>query len=233
MSDGYFSIELERDELNRYFGGGIPKNSLILLEGVDGAGKSLVCQRLTYSLLQNKNELTYISTELNTLDFIKQMDSLNYSIRNDLLYRRLMFITLVPFLGTVKFEEDFIEKIIKSPKLFEKEVIIFDTLSFLLVKKDAGEEAYYKIMNFFRKLNNLNKTVIFTVDPSQIDEKFLMLLRNMSDLFIQINLGSFGGETTRVMSVKRFKRPKDIFLDKISFRVEPKEGLIIEIGGFS
>ena len=233
MHEEYFSVDLERDELNRYFGGGIPKNMLMLIEGVDGAGKSLTCQRLLYSLLLHEHSVTYVSTELNTLDFIKQMDSLNYSIRNFLLHNKLMFITMVPFLGTVRFEEDFIEKIISSPKLFEKEIIIFDTLSFLLVKKNAGEEAYYKIMNFFRKLNNLNKTVIFTVDPSQIDEKFLMLLRNMSDLFIQINLGAFAGETTRVMNIKRFKRPKDIYLDKISFRVEPKEGLIIEIGGFS
>ena len=233
MQEDYFSIDLERDELNRYFGGGIPKNSLILFEGVDGAGKSLLCQRFIYSLLQNKTQVTYISTELNTLDFIKQMDSLNYSVRNDLLYQKLLFITMVPFLGTVKFEEDFIDKIIKTPKLFEKEVIIFDTLSFLLVKKNAGEEAYYMIMNFFRKLNNLNKTVIFTVDPSQIDEKFLMLLRNMADMFIQITLGNFAGETTRVLNVKRFKRPMGIYLDKIAFRVEPKEGLIIEIGGYS
>ena len=233
MQEEYFSIDLERDELNRYFGGGIPKNSLILLEGVDGGGKSLVCQRLTYSFLQNNSQVTYISTELNTLDFIKQMDSLNYPIRNELLHHKLMFVTMVPFLGTVKFEDDFIDKIIKSPKLFEKEIIIFDTLSFLLVKKNAGEDAYYQIMNFFRKLNNLNKTVIFTVDPSQIDEKFLMLLRNMSDLFIQIELSNFAGQTTRVMNIKRFKRPKDIYLDKISYRVEPKEGLIIEIGGFS
>ena len=233
MQEDYFSIDLERDELNRYFGGGIPKNSLILFEGVDGAGKSLLCQRFIYSLMKNNTQVTYISTELNTLDFIKQMDSLNYSIRNDLLYQKLMFITMVPFLGTVKFEEDFIDKIIKTPKLFEKEVIIFDTLSFLLVKKNAGEEAYYAIMNFFRKLNNLNKTVIFTVDPSQIDEKFLMLVRNMADMFIQINLGNFAGETTRILNVKRFKRPKGIYLDKIAFRVEPKEGLIIEIGGYS
>ena len=233
MSKDYFSIALERDELNRYFGGGVPKNSLILFEGVDGAGKSILCQRFIYSLLKNDTQVTYISTELNTLDFIKQMDSLNYSISKYILNQQLFFITMVPFLGTVKFEDDFLEKIMTSAKLFEKEVIIFDTLSFLLIKKNAGEEAYYTIMNFFRKLNNLNKTVIFTVDPTHLDDKFLTLLRSMADLFIQIDLGTFAGETTRIMNIKRFKRPKDIFIDKISYRVEPKEGVIIEIGSYS
>ena len=135
MSKDYFSINLERDELNRYFGGGIPKNSLILFEGIDGAGKSIMCQRFTYSLLQNGVNVTYISTELNTLDFIKQMESLNYAISQNILDQNLLFITMVPFLGKVMFEEDFLDKIITSPKLFEKEVIIFDTLSFLLIKK--------------------------------------------------------------------------------------------------
>lgn len=233
MSRDYFSISLERDELNRYFGGGIPKNSLILFEGIDGAGKSILCQRFIYSLLQNNTQVTYISTELNTLDFIKQMDSLNYSVSKNILDQQLMFITMVPFLGKVKFEDDFLDKIMNSPKLFEKEVIIFDTLSFLLVKKNAGEEVYYTIMNFFRKLNNLNKTVIFTVDPTHLDDKFLTLLRSMADLFIQIDLGNFAGETTRVMAIKRFKRPKDVYIDKIAYRVEPKEGVIIEIGSYS
>lgn len=233
MSRDYFSINLERDELNRYFGGGIPKNSLILFEGVDGAGKSILCQRFTYSLLQNQSKVTYISTELNTLDFIKQMDSLNYSVSQDILDQNMLFITMVPFLGKVTFEDDFLDKIMSSPKLFEKEVIIFDTLSFLLIKKNAGEEEYYKIMNFFRKLNNLNKTVIFTVDPTHLDDKFLTLLRSMADLFIQIKLGTFAGETSRTLEIKRFKRPKDIYIDKIAYRVEPKEGVIIEIGSYS
>ena len=79
--DGYFSIDIERDELDTNFGGGLPKSSLILVEGPDGAGKSLLCQRIIHSLLENGQKMTYISTELNTLDFINQMESLNYSVQ--------------------------------------------------------------------------------------------------------------------------------------------------------
>ena len=77
---------------------------------------------------------------------------------------------------------------------FENEIIIFDTLSFLLIKKNAGDEVYYNIINFFRKLNNLNKTVIFTIDPTHLDDQFLTLLRSVADIFISINMDSFGGE---------------------------------------
>ncbi len=233
MSRDYFSIELERDELNRYFGGGIPKNSLILFEGMDGAGKSVLCQRFTYSILSKGKKITYISTELNTLDFIRQMDSINYSVKDYLLNQQLLFLTMVPFLGKVKFEDDFFEKIIKSKKIFDSELIIFDTLSFLLVKKNAGESEMLRIINFFKKLNNLNKTVIFTVDPTHLDEKFLALLKNVADIYIYINMNASSSETARVIDIKRFKRPFDVYVQKIPFRVEPREGLIIEIGGYA
>lgn len=233
MHKDYYSIELIRDELNRYFGGGIPKNSMILFEGVDGSGKSILCQRFTYSLLKKGKTVTYISSELNTLDCIKQFDSLNYGIKEFLLNNQFLFISMVPFMGKVKFDEDFLKNIMESNKLFENEIIIFDTLSFLLVKKNAGEEVYFNIINFFRKLNNLNRTVIFTIDPMHLDEKFLTLLRSVADIYINIEIINFAGETIRNMDIKRFKRPQDVHMSKIPFRVEPKEGLVIEIGGYS
>jgi len=233
MLKDHYSIELIRDELNRYFGGGLPKNSLILIEGLDGSGKSIICQRFIYSLLKKNVPITYISTEFNTLDFINQMESLNYSIKDFILNQKILFITMVPFLGKVKFEDDFLDKIISSKKLFESEIIIFDTLSFLLIKKDSTDEVYYNIINFFRKLNNLNKTVIFTIDPTHLDDKFLTLLRSVSDLYIEITIGGVGGSSVKNLSIKRFKRPLGTYTTKIPFRVEPKEGIIIEIGGYS
>ena len=232
-NDAYYSIDIERDELDTNFGGGLPKNSLILIEGPDGAGKSLLCQRFIHSLLKNGESVTYISSELNTLDFINQMESLNYSIQQGFLDQTILFISMVPFLGKVKFENNFLEKIINSKKIFENDIIIFDTLSFLMVKPGAPKEEYYDIINFFRKLNNLNKTVIFTVDPGNLDEIFLNMLRNVVDLLVEVQLKLFAGDMIRSINIKRFKRPRGVYKPAIPFRVEPKEGLIIEIGGYA
>ncbi|MFW5704984.1 MAG: ATPase domain-containing protein [Nanoarchaeota archaeon] len=233
MPKEYYSIELQRDELNRYFGGGIPKNSLILIEGVDGSGKSVICQRFIYAMLKKGQKITYISTELNTLDFINQLESVNYGIREFMLNQQLLFITMVPFMGKVKFEEDFLDKIMSSKKLFESEVIVFDTLSFLLIKQHAPESRYFDVINFFRKLNNLNKTIIFTIDPTLLDEKFLALVRSTCDLYMSLSAPEGAGENVKIIELKRFKRPYDVYVSKIPFRVEPKEGLIIEIGSYA
>ena len=233
MNDDFYSIGIERDELNKQIGGGIPKNSLILIEGEDGSGKSVICQRIIFSLLSQKIKTTYISSELNTLDFLSQMNSINYDVKDFILDNSLLFITMVPFFGKVEFDEGFLQKVIDSKKIFESEIIVFDTLSFLLVKAKATTNEYLKIINFFRNLIYLNKTVIFTIDPTRLDKKLLEMLRETADIYTHIEMSEIGSDTIRVFSIKRFKRPKDLYSEKIAFRVEPKEGLLIDIGSYA
>ncbi|CAG0961568.1 partial DNA repair protein RadA, partial [Flavobacteriales bacterium] len=61
-----YNFVLDRDELNQMLGGGFPKGSLIMIDGPSGSGKSALCQRFAYGLLDNKNTVTYISTQLTT-----------------------------------------------------------------------------------------------------------------------------------------------------------------------
>ena len=56
------AIDIPRDELGRSIGGGIPENSLIIMEGQEGAGKSAIAQRIMFGLLENGYTGTYIRT---------------------------------------------------------------------------------------------------------------------------------------------------------------------------
>ncbi|MFP4403308.1 MAG: ATPase domain-containing protein [Candidatus Woesearchaeota archaeon] len=227
------SIDLERDELNRNLGGGIPNNSLILIEGKDGAGKSILVQRLSFGLLKHEKSVTYISSELNTTGFIEQMSSLDYDIKFELLDGNLMFIPMFPFLGNTKLRENFLEKLFNTKKIFENEIIIFDTFSFLLVKDNIAPERSFQIINMLKKLNNLNKTIIFCVDPDHLNEKFLTLLRSVADIYFNVEIRTFAGNLIRAINVKRYKRSADYIVDVIPFKVEPGKGLAIEIASFS
>ena len=84
-------IKLERDEFHRWFGGGLPKSSICVIEGVEGGGKTIISQRLAYGLLENNYTVTYVSTELTIRDFIFQMASMNYNIVDYLLKKKLNF----------------------------------------------------------------------------------------------------------------------------------------------
>ncbi|MFT4250602.1 MAG: ATPase domain-containing protein [Candidatus Woesearchaeota archaeon] len=228
------NITLRRDELGRTIGGGLPANSLILLEGPDGAGKSLLAQRVTYGLLDNNQTVSYLSTELNTQGYIEQMASLNYDIKYDLLDEKLFFISLFPFYGkgTLK-TKNFLDTLLECKELFRSEVIIFDTLSFLLVDDNLSQEDAFLFLTFLKRLNSLGKTVLVAVDPKHINQHLLNLIRSSCDIILELQLREFAGQPVRVISVKRFKRAGGEVTSAIPFRVEPGKGLVIEIVSFS
>ena len=233
MAEKITSIDLERDELNRSLGGGMPNNSLVLIEGEDGAGKSILVQRLAYGLLEHQKNVTYISTELNTRGFLEQMASLSYDVKFYLLDGQLMFVPMFPFMGNTKLQENFLDKLLKTKKIFDNEIIIFDTISFLLVRDSMSQEKSFYVINMLKKLNNMNKTIIFCVDPAHLNEKFLTLIRSVADIYFNVEIRTFAGSILRVINVKRFKRPSDYIMDTIPFKVEPGRGLAIEIASFS
>lgn len=228
----YLNISLDRDELSRNLGGGIPRNSLILLEGEDGAGKSILAQRLAYAMLQHRTTVSYVSTELNTMTFVEQMDSLDYDIKKELLGGELLFIPMFPLLGYTKLEPDFFKKLLHNQEVFRSEVIIFDTLSFLLIHNTMSYSEAFEIINLLKRFTSLGKTIIFCVDHKHLNENFLTLVRGVSDIYMTVAVKSFAGQAVRVISTNRFKRPEAAFINNIPFKVEPGKGLTIEIASF-
>ena len=224
---------LDRDQLHANLGDGIPTGSLILLEGDDGAGKSIFSQRLIYGMLQDGKNITYISTELSTKDFIDQMTSVNYMIDDYIINQKLLFIPMFPFLGGVTLKKDFMSRLMKAKELFQSDVVVIDTFSFLLVKDNTTEEDCFDVIDFLKKLTNKNKTIIFTVDPQHLNKSLLTLLRGISDIYFQLGMKSLAGEERKFIKINRFKKSKGVVSNVIPFRIQPGNGFIIEIGGLA
>jgi len=231
--DAFISIRIQRDMLHTKLGGSIPYGSLILVEGKDGAGKSLLVQRLAYAFLRNGATVTYISAELSTKDFLEQMDSLKYVVDDYIIDSRLLFIPMFPFIGGGKLRMDFLDRLLAAQKLFDQRIIILDTLSFLLVQGNISQEKAFDAIKFFKKIVNKGKIVIFTVDPEQLNLGLLALLRSVSDIYLSFGTKTLGGDVKKFMSVNRFKRAKIPVVAQIAFRVEPGQGMIIDIGGLA
>jgi archaeal flagellar protein FlaH len=229
----YSKYGLSRDELEQNLGGGIPKNSMCLFVGEDGAGKSIMAQRFTYGFLENKTSVCYISTELNTISFAEQMDSVNYDVKAHMLNNKLLFLPMFPVMGTTKLKKDFFSQLLSTKQIFEKEVIIFDTLSFLIISDEMQQGECYDIINTLKRLATMGKTIIFFIDPTHIHQTFLTLLKSMTDIYIKLSINTFAGNIVRVVEIVRFKRPEGEFNTRIPFRVDPGQGLSIEIASLS
>jgi flagellar protein FlaH len=223
-------IKLERDELHSKMGGGIPANSLTIVEGTDGGGKSVVCQRIAYALKEKGHSITYISSEMNTAEFIMQMSSLGYDVLTEVISEKVFFIPMFPFFGDIQFDDNFMTKLFNHEHIYKNEIIIFDTFSDLIMS-DKSKRSNIEVINFFKKLLGLGKTIIVTLNPKMIDESFINVIGSLADLYFHVELRERYGVLVNFIDIVRFKRAAQKFEKQIPFRVDPGVGMSIEITG--
>ncbi len=116
MSDtgDLYSLGVGRDTLNRKLGGGMPKSSIVLIEGEFGAGKSVVAQRFTWGFCNENYSMAYLTPELDLDGFLGQMKSLGYDITEALLDLRFLFLEI-----PIESGRRYIDKIMESEFAFQ------------------------------------------------------------------------------------------------------------------
>jgi flagellar protein FlaH len=222
---GVYSAALDRDELNERLGGGIPMGSIMLIEGSEGSGRSVICQRLCYGFLSNNHTVTYISTEMTVKDFIDQMYSLNFRIADYLLSNKLLYIPVYPLIGSTKSRRDFLDKLMRSPVIYKKEILIVDSLS-SLIAHSLDEDRIFDFLAFLKKLVSAGRTVIFTVEEGH---KQIEPLRLASDILLSLRIRTTSEGIQRMILVKRFARSRGRVQDIIFYRIEHMAGIVIEL----
>ena len=221
-------IQIPNDELHRRLGGGIPSGSIILIEGDRGTGKSIFSQRLAYGFLKNDIQVSYVSTQLTTPEFINQMESLGYSVIPFLTKRKLLFVSLYPLLSSVSKRGRFLPRFLSEERLWEKDVIVIDSLPSILPPK-IDEETLRQFTEHLKKLSALNKAIILTANPSDLDSSLLSTLEEIATMLIRLQVKVFGGDLKNSATIVKYNNAMGIFQKIIPFRVEPKAGFIVEI----
>ncbi|MEM2944616.1 MAG: ATPase domain-containing protein [Methanomassiliicoccales archaeon] len=225
VPSGVFVISLPRDELNDRLGGGIPAGSLMLLEGREGTGRSVLCQRLCYGLLENGRTVTFVSTEMTVKEFIDQMHSLDFKIADYLLRGELRYFPVYPLVGRTKARGDFLDKFMSSPVLFDTDALIVDCFSSLVSNSSMGPRVF-DFIAFMKKVVSTGKAVVLTVDEGHEE---IEPIRMASDILISLKMSTSSGGMQRQMHVKRFARARGRVQDIIYYRIEHKTGLVIEL----
>ncbi len=228
-----YSINLERDELGRRLGGGIAPGTITIIEGEDGSGKSILSQRIAFGLLENGHTVTYLSTELSTKGFLRQMQSLGYNVLPYLVKRRLMFFPVFPpSAKKLKKKKDLLERLMRAEFLFINEVTIIDSINLMLPDEPLRESQVFQFINFLKKVIQKGRSIIITYDPGNMDVKLMEQLREVADNYLELKQEVVGDDIKNVIYVKRWKAERDV-TKVIKFRVEPRFGLIIDISAFA
>ncbi len=226
-----FSVALENDEFHKRLGGGIPYGTLAFILGESGSGKSVVCQRIAYGLLKNGFKVTYVSTQLTTIEFVKQMSSLSYDVVKSIVKRNLLFIPVYPLLGDRKMVDDYLEKVMQAEELFENDVVIIDSFT-TLVRYDRNKELLRDVMSFFKRLTALNRAIILT-GSKEIEDSLIRIIENACTFLAETNVKKLGTDLKNVMTIKKYNLALGSYSKQIAFRVEAGIGLVVEIAAIA
>ncbi|WP_247731195.1 ATPase domain-containing protein [Halovivax limisalsi] len=233
----YYPLGLtERDRVESAFGGGIPDGSIVLIEGEDGAGKSALSQRFSYGMAEEDVYVTFISTELASWEFVQQMHSLSYDVVEHLLGEQLLFLHADVDTHDEGPQRELLTRFTEAKTLWLADVIYVDSLSALLRNdpryesvEGTGNEDHVlqRLVSFLKGVTERDKTVVFTVDPTSVSDDALRPLRNVADVYFQLETKEAGQEIRRSVRVRRYQHMKDPVDDSIGYTVQQGRGLSI------
>ncbi|WP_267641778.1 ATPase domain-containing protein [Haloarchaeobius amylolyticus] len=236
MND-YYSLGLtDTDRVNHAFGGGIPAGSIVLVEGVDGAGKSVLSQRIAYGVADEDAYVGYVSTELTAGEFIRQMHSLSYDVVDHLLSGKVLFLHADVDTHRNGDRRELLSRLTQPSLLWQGDVVVVDAFSAFLRNDptfDAitgvGDEDHKmeNVLTYLQGMTAKGKSVVLTVDPDAVTEKAMTPIRSVADVFLQIETETVGQAIRRTIRVRRFTNMRDPVDDSIGFNVQQGRGLTI------
>lgn len=221
----------EKDGFAQRFGREIPSGTLIFMEGKEGTGKSIFCQRFCYSFLKNGSTCSYISTQYTIKNFLRQTASVGYDIRKFVMTGKLFFISTEVMLAETKPKNTFLEKLITCKKIFDPDIIFIDSLSTLLIES-LTETNMVELTNFFNRLKGSGKIIIVTGNPNEWSERIHNSFQMISDIHFKITREAMPGVgLVHNIYLEKFNGARHRYEPLTTFSVRPGLGLTIETSG--
>ena len=230
VEDGY-EFTLEQDSLSNAMGARLPNRSLWMIQGEVGSGKSLISQRLIYGLLENGSKILVVTTELTTRGWIEQMESIGYPVTEHIASGMLLVFSQFGVIAESKEGVDMFD-VLESEAIEKADVVVVDSASALLPTGLETTEQM-QVLQRLRRVCSESRSLLLTVDPTEMDEKLLHKLRTSCEVLLDMRAGFVGGEIKRTIVVTRFLRAAGPVQASVGWRVEPYMGFIVDITAVS
>jgi len=230
VEDGY-EFTLEQDSLSNAMGARLPNRSLWMIQGEVGSGKSLVSQRLIFGLLENGSKILVVTTELTTRGWIEQMESIGYPVTEHIASGMLLVFSRFGVIAESKEGVDMFD-VLESEAIEKADVVVVDSASSLLPTGLETSEQM-QVLQRLRRVCSESRSLLLTVDPTEMDEKLLHKLRTSCEVLLDMRAGFVGGEIKRTIVVTRFLRAAGPVQASVGWRVEPYMGFIVDITAVS
>lgn len=210
-------------DIDKKLGGGLPADSLTLVEGDPESGKSVVIQQLMFGALKEGFKAVVFLSESTRREFLGQMDSLGMPTTDYYLVRRLSL-----FETNLRVDHDKAERIMRRLlKYIEdsagQDLLIVDSITPLLFQFDARY-----VLSFLatcKELANLGKTIIVTLHSYAINESLRFRADSIVDAHLRLKIEELGKQVVRTLEVCKIRGAVKTIGNSVSFSVEPGIGL--------
>ncbi|MEM2003456.1 MAG: ATPase domain-containing protein [Nitrososphaerota archaeon] len=217
------------DELDRRIGG-IILPALVIIEGPNDSGKSVLVQQFTYGALETGYKVCIFSTEGGGRAIVRNMESLGFSVKKHYLRGHLRVVPL-----SVREEEwtsdDAKQMLVSIMNYVQKKsskfnIICIDSLTVLIT--GAREE---DVLRFFSEMRSsseeYNLTYIVTIHPYAFSQEFLVRIRSISDAHFSLMIKEIGDKIYKTLQILKVRGASKPSSQVISFEVDPSFGIKI------
>ena len=211
--------------------------SLVLFEGGNDAGKTVIAQHFLYGAMYGNMDATVLTTESTTRSFLSQMKLLHLDLDRPFMEGRLRVVPI--HVKNIIWTRYRLSKLLTTLTIFiqqnKSKFFLVDSLSYMF-----AEALLDDILTFFSRLKKLTepdspsvygqKTVIGTLHSNfhgEDSEELLVRLRALCDAHIKLTKDVSGGQIVRKIEVAKLKGSQ-LMTNKVnSFEIHPAFGVRI------
>jgi flagellar protein FlaH len=222
-------LTFNNPELDRRIGG-LPVPCMMLMEGANDSGKTVISQQITFGALKQSRGVLFITTEDTTKGFINNMERLNWKITEDYLNGKLKVTSLNT--ADMKWDNEISKYYLVALVNYIKQraekydIIFIDSLTHLLTHAVPND-----ILDFFSKcrflVDNYGKSFIFSLHPYALPTDLLVRIRSFCDGHMILEVKNIRDRNALSLNIAKLKGASKTQGSFITFEVSPAYGIKI------
>lgn len=210
-------------EIDKKIGGGLPPNSLTLIEGQPDAGKSVIVQQFIWGCLQTCKRITLYTTENTTVSLLRQMRSLSLDVDDFFL---MGWLDIYPVPNSFSDDAqalytDFLHHIADK----KSDVVFIDALTAFV--SHASEKQTLDFFSRAKEVCDAGISLVVTLHSYALTEQMLTRLSSICDAHLRLRVEDLGTQLVKVIEVSKVRGATKTTGNVVSFDVEPNFGMKI------
>ena len=219
-------------DISEALGGGLKENSLVVIEGENGTGKSVLSQHIAYGVLRGRDtRVAYYSTEYNARGLMDQMMGLGLDVDRDVVTDRLRVFRV----GTGPIIKDahralqgLLNHMAGIPEEFQ--IIFFDSPSWFMTHADPMIKIDF--LHVCKEFSDAGRTLVLIIDTHVFEARSLARAFAVSDYYLQLRnfdtmleTGQMDLRVVKRLIVSKLGGVNRQAAEEIKFEIKPKVGI--------